>query len=240
MILFIKHISIEGPETIGDFFTSKGYQINSVELGNGGRLPENLNSLEAVISLGGPMNVYEEDQYPFLKAEDDFIKKVMDQKIPFLGICLGAQLLSKACHAKVGKSPQKEVGFYEIYLTEDGAGAPIFNGLEKEMEVFQWHEDMFDIPLTGNAALLARSQACPHQAFRVGPCAYGFQFHVEITDQSIKSWADAYFKKGDPVLERKAQSMLEDYKKKKNQMNAAAYKIYENFLKIMARHTIKV
>lgn len=99
------------------------------------------------------------------------------------------------------------------------------------VDVFQWHEDMFALP--DDATLLAISRACPYQAFRVGSCAYGLQFHVEITDKSIQDWSESYFKKDDSILIEKMLEMLKDYQKKRNNFNNTAEVIYANFLKIM-------
>lgn len=231
MIVFIKHIAIEGPETMGAFFHEKGFDVKIIELQRGEALPSDLSNVDAVISLGGPMNVYEEDRYTFLKEENEFLKKVIKKEIPFLGICLGSQLLAKACGVKVGKSPQKEVGFLKVHLTKKGREDPLFQGIKEEIDVYQWHEDMFFIPQKGE--LLAESTGCPHQAFKVGFCAYGLQFHIEITDQSVRDWSDAYLKEDDPVSFQKKQNMLKDYFEKKERFDQTAEAVYENFLKII-------
>ena len=120
MIVFIKHIDIEGPGTAGDYFqeVAPGFQI--IELQKNDSLPTDFSSIEAVVSLGGPMNVYEEEKYPFLKKENEFLQKVIEKEIPFLGICLGSQLLAKAAGAKVRSSPEKEIGWSEVVLTKEG------------------------------------------------------------------------------------------------------------------------
>src|SRR3990167_5149044 len=110
MILFIKHIDIEGPETLQPVFESHGFQCQIIDLSLGDLLPEDFSDLEAVVVLGGPMNVYEEDKYPFLKMENVFIQKILQKKIPYLGICLGSQLLAKAAGAKVTSSAVEEIG----------------------------------------------------------------------------------------------------------------------------------
>lgn len=237
MIICVKNISVEGPGTLGTFFQKKGYQTREIDLQAGERLSSSFDSVDAVVILGGPMNVYEEDKHPFLKDEDVFIKKILERHIPFLGICLGSQLLAKASGGRVVRSPKEEIGFSSIRLTEDGKKDPLFEGLKETVEIFQWHGDMFEIPPQGK--LLASSQDCPHQALKVGACAYGFQFHIEITDKSIREWSQEYWK-DKPELTAKKKAMLEDYQKKKAQFIQVADKIYDNFLKIMvARNNAK-
>ena len=231
MILIFKHIEIEGPETIGQFFVDEGFEIKILGLHKGDRLPGTFDHLDAVISLGGPMNVYEEGKYPFLKEENVFLQGILERGIPFMGICLGGQLLAKASGSKVGRSPEKEIGFAPVQLTAAGKKDPLFQGVAGPLDVFQWHEDMFEVPAAGT--LLASSSVCPNQAFRVGKCAYGVQFHIEITDKSIREWSDEYFEAGDRTFAEKKKAMLEDYQKKKDQFHGVADKIYMNFLDII-------
>ena len=146
MILVIKHVISEGPGLLADFFKEKKFQLKVVELQKGQKLPESTNGFSAVISMGGPMSVYEENKYPFLKDEDRFLKEVVKKEIPFLGVCLGAQLLAKASGAKVKKGPCKELGWFKVSLTDEGIGDLLFAGIGKELNVFQWHEDEFEIP----------------------------------------------------------------------------------------------
>ena len=206
MILFIKHVDIEGPETLGAFFVKAGIKIGVIDLHRGQPLPANLKGLDAVVSLGGPMNVYEEAAFPFLKDEDVFLKKVLEAGLPFLGICLGAQLLAKASGGKVVRSPQEEIGWFDIDLTSEGVKDPLFKGLDARIEVYQWHGDMAVVPEGG--VHLARSGQCPMQAFRVGQNAYGLQFHAEITAKSIDAWSMDYA----PEKQDERQAMLARYK----------------------------
>ena len=105
MILIIKHIAIEGPGTIEDYLVRKGYQLRTIDLHEGGQLLKDFSETEAIVSLGGPMNVYEEGEFPFLKAETVFLKQAIKEEVPTLGICLGSQLMAKACGVRVVKSP---------------------------------------------------------------------------------------------------------------------------------------
>ncbi len=230
MILILKHIDIEGPGTFGDFLKEKKEPFRIVELGAGEPLPLDLKDIKAVVVLGGPMNVDEENTYPFLKAENIFIQKVLKQEIPFLGICLGSQLLAKAAGAQVIKSPVKEVGWYHVKLTGEGKGDPLFLGFREDELIFHWHEDMFEIPVNGR--LLATSSGCPHQALKVGRNAYGLQFHVEITDLSIKEWCAEYCQKNTEERVAKSRELMEGYTKYKDQFNRQANRLFENFLNL--------
>ncbi len=185
-VLIIKHVEQEGPGMLGRSFEEAGWRLATVELGRGESLPDRLESFAAVVVLGGPMNVYEEEAYPFLKKEDVFIKDVLKEEIPFLGICLGAQLLAKACGARVMKAARKEVGWYTVNLTKQAGQDRLFRRVESPLTVFQWHEDTFDIPDGG--VLLGTSALVRNQAFRMGSCAYGLQFHVEVSLDMVETW----------------------------------------------------
>ncbi len=189
-ILVIKHTPIEGPGSLGDFFQDTCGNLQIIDLSLGQTLPDDPGSIEAVISLGGPMNVYETEEFPFLKDEDAFLKKALSEGVPILGICLGAQLLAKATGARITKAPQKEIGWRQVSLTKEGKADPLFAGLPSRLSVFQWHEDAFEIPPGG--ALLAESTPCRNQAFRYGRNAYGLQFHVEVTPEMVESWVKEY------------------------------------------------
>jgi len=228
MILIIKHINIEGPGTLGEFLRETKRKTKIVELNNNGILPS-LDECEAVISLGGPMNVYEEEKYPFLKDEHNFLCEAVEREIPILGICLGAQLLAKACQAKVNKAKHKEIGWYDVELSSDGRRDPLFAGLPEQLNVFQWHEDTFDIP--AGAVRLAESSAHLNQAFRFGKNAYGLQFHIEVTPPIIESWIKAYVKRGSAGIDTK--KILREAKEKKAGLKRQAGVIYRNLEKII-------
>ncbi len=231
MILIVKHIDIEGPGTLGDFLKAQGEAFTIVELGAGEKLPLDPTAFKAVVVLGGPMNVDEEDKYPWLKAENDFIQKTLKAQVPFLGICLGSQLLAKAAGAKVVKSLVKEIGWYTIDLTEAGKQDPLFKDFSETEPIYHWHGDMFHIPSGGQ--LLATAPGCPHQALKAGPHAYGLQFHVEVTDVSIKEWCDEYCATDLPDRRDHARAMMTDYWKYKTAFDRQANTLYRNFLGIV-------
>jgi len=231
MILIIKHIDIEGPGTLGSFLDQQKISYRIIDLGEGQSLPKDLSSIDAVVVLGGPMNVDEEDKYPFLESENEFIQQVLRSNIPYLGICLGSQLLAKAAGAKVVKSPVKEIGWYQVQLTDEGRKDLLFQGFRQDEPVYHWHGDMFEIPAQGE--LLATAEGCPHQALKVGRNAYGLQFHVEVTDQSIKEWCQEYCENDLPGRPEHAQSMMKDYWRYEGQFKAQANRVYSNFLEIV-------
>jgi GMP synthase-like glutamine amidotransferase len=233
VILFIKHIDIEGPDTLEAYFKEKKFRTQTIELQGGDRLPDDLGSMDAIISLGGPMNVYEEEKYPFLKDEDRFIKEIVSREIPFMGICLGSQLLAKACGAKVHKSPEKEIGFLPVEVTQD----ILFEGLDRGLNVFHWHEDMSELPY--KAKLLASSRGCPHQAFKIGDNAYGLQFHIEVTEQTVQKWTEAYFSNDNAVEMKQKEKIMRDYRMNKDRFYKIANTISDNFLKVIHNHKIE-
>lgn len=231
MILLIKQIAIEGPGSLGEFFKATDWDTETVELEKGDKLPIALSNIEAIIILGGPMNVYQEDKYPFLNDEDILLKKAIEREVPVLGICLGAQLLAKASGGSVKGAEKKEIGWHRVELTDHGAKDLLFEGLDKSLGVFQWHEDTFEIGR--DSQLLATSKGCNNQAFRVGKNAYGLQFHIEVTDQMIKKWSREYFGNKDPKLRLKGYEMLSEYYAGKDLFTRQANRIYLNFSKII-------
>ncbi len=231
LILYIMHVDIEGPETIAAFYEQRGFKSQIIKLYDGESLPQDFDGIEAVVCLGGPMNVYEEDTYPYLKAENIFIQRVITEEKPFLGICLGSQLLCKASGGQVSRSPQEEIGWRTVRLTPDGEKDPLFENLPQDILVYQWHGDMFSVP--ADASLLATGPNCPTQALRVGQNAYGLQFHIEITDKSIREWSEEYFQNSPSLLSEKKDMMLKEYVQNKALFEKEAENIYTNFLKII-------
>ena len=151
-------------------------------------VPKSFKGFSKIIILGGPMNVYEEETCPFLRAEDVLIKEALKKRVPLLGICLGSQLIAKAAGAKVRKGPEKEIGWYTIRLTEEGKRDRLFNRFKDEFKVFHWHGDTFDLP--AGAVPLAENDLYL-QAFRL-ESAYALQFHLEVTEEMIKDWLSRY------------------------------------------------
>ena len=126
------------------------------------------------------MSVYDIDRHPFLLQEIRLIQEAIALDMGVLGICLGAQLLSKALGGKVFPAKQAEIGWYPVKPTSVGRNDPLFEHFNDEEFVFQWHSDTFSLP--AGAELLVSAPDCPNQAFRFGKKVYGFQFHMEVDD----------------------------------------------------------
>ena len=182
--LVIMHVENEGPGVFGDLLEAAGVETRVARLHLGDRLPD-AGEIDAALSMGGPMNVYEEEQYPFLRDETRFLQDAAARGLPVLGICLGAQMIAKAAGAAVTKNPVEEVGWKTVDLTDEGLADPLFRSLPAVLPVFQWHGDTFAVPDGG--ALLATGTDCHNQAFRFRR-SYGLQFHLEADRALLAAW----------------------------------------------------
>ncbi|HXX33644.1 MAG TPA: type 1 glutamine amidotransferase [Thermodesulfobacteriota bacterium] len=209
--LIVKHIDVEGPGLIESCLNQGKIPYQILNLEPRVRFPK-LEDITHIVLLGGPMNVYEEDRYPFLKDEDLFIKEAIQRGKAILGICLGAQLIAKALGAKVFKAPVKEIGWYDVSLTKVGLQDPLFSCLPKTFPVFQWHEDTFEIP--NGARLIATSSPISHQAFRYGEKVYGLQFHLEVTKEMIRDWIETYEEGRKAEIMAETEIKIETYRKR--------------------------
>ena len=192
----------------------------------------NLNDYSAIIILGGPMNVYEERKYPFLKKENSSIKEALKINKPMLGICLGAQIIARAAGAKVYPAKRKEIGWFTLNLTTGGIENDVFRGLERQFTVFQWHGDTFDIP--SGSIKLAKSNLFPNQAFSIGKTIYALQFHLEVTKKMILEWVNRY---EDELVTLKEEvdpdEMLKSSEHHIQPLNNHAFLLFSNFLHLI-------
>jgi GMP synthase (glutamine-hydrolysing) len=184
-VLVLQHIACEPPGVYEEVLRERGATIHRVELDEGEPLPER-NRFDAVIAMGGPMSVNDEDAHPWLRQEKAFIARSVRAGTPFWGVCLGVQLLASSLGARVYRGPEPEVGLLPIEITPEGRVDPVFASVPDGLLTLQWHGDTFDLP--AGAARLAGSPAYPNQAFRVG-AAYGVQFHLEVTPTMAEEWS---------------------------------------------------
>ena len=165
-----------------------GFRIRYVNFGRDATTRPSLDGYAALIVLGGPMNCDQIDHHPNLATEVEILRDALDRDMSVLGICLGAQLLAKALGGSVCRNETREIGWYDVELTDAGANDPVLSTFARRQEVFQWHEDGIVLPDDSGAVNLASSPASHVQAFRVGEHAYGLQFHLEVDEPLIDRW----------------------------------------------------
>ena len=197
-VLVLQHIACEPPGVYEDVLRERGATIHRVELDEGEVLPDP-HDFDAIIAMGGPMSVNDEEEHPWLRDEKRLIGDAVRTGLPFWGACLGVQLLAASLGARVYGGTEPEVGLLPVTLSEAGRIDPVLEGLPETFTTLQWHGDTFDLP--ERAVLLAGSTAYPHQAFRFER-AYGIQFHLEVSLDMARTWADvpAYAESLDRVL----------------------------------------
>jgi GMP synthase-like glutamine amidotransferase len=208
--LVFQHIAVEHPGIFRELMRKDGITWDAVELDTGEPIPP-LSGYDALLVFGGPMDVWQEAKHPWLIAEKAAIRSfVNDMRRPFLGICLGHQLLAAALGGTVGRMARPEVGIADLRLTPAGRADPLFGGLTQPMTCVQWHgAEVKRLP--EHALVLAENDACPVQAMRVHDHAYGLQYHVEVDERTMTEWGEipAYRRALEAIKGPAGQSELE-------------------------------
>lgn len=181
-IHFLQHVPFESPAGIGDWVSARGHRLTITHLYRREVLPS-LESVDWIVVMGGPMNVYEYRLHPWLREEKAFLAAALKANKTILGVCLGAQLLADVLGVKVYQNTEKEIGWLPISLRSGPGRELFFPGAPRELTVFHWHGDTFDLP--AEAHWLASSAGCAHQAFALGERVVGLQFHIETTPLSV-------------------------------------------------------
>ncbi len=231
-ILILQHARSEHSGSFRNFLKLDNHTFFSVHLDEGEKLPD-LNNFDALWVLGGPMDVWEEDKYPWLLKEKLFIHNaVKNNKMPFLGLCLGHQLLAEALEGKCGKGHTSEIGVQHVDLTVEGVKDPLFKGMPQSLICLQWHgAEVQEIP--AGAANLATSKDCKIQAMRWGQKAYSVQFHIEVEIDTVKNWSKipTYLKALQSSLgENGAKKLQTDCARNIHTFNSLAKQFYENWI----------
>ena len=229
-VLIIKNISREGPGIIEKILQENLIFYQIVDLAKNEKLPT-ADNFSCLIVMGGPDSA--NDNSPKIKDEINFIKKWLDSKKPFLGICLGLQLLVKTASGKVVKSPIKEIGFrdpignfFEVELLKTSQKDPLLYKLGKKIKVFHLHAET--VTLTKKMQLLGKGKYCQNQIVKVANSAYGLQGHFELTERILDVWLLE-----DPDLKKlDAEKVRADFAKIKEEYERTANQIFTNFLKI--------
>lgn len=236
-ILVLQHVDVEHPGIFREFWREAQIRWDAVEVDAGEPIPD-LSLYDAMIVMGGPMDVWQEAAYPWLVPEKRAIREfVLGLKRPFLGICLGHQLLADAAGGEVGLSQSPEVGITPVTLTPAGLADGLLAGVQTPLATFQWHGAEIK-RLPPGAVVLAENDACAVQGVRVGDHAYGLQFHIELTDVTVREWKaiPAYAASLRTALGDRADGLEADTLQMLPAFNAAARRVNENFMAIVARN----
>jgi len=177
----LEHEPFEGLANIEVWAKNRGHSISRTLLFNNEELPD-INDFDWLVIMGGSMNIYEEEKYPWLREEKNFITEAIASKKIVLGVCLGSQLAADVLGGRVSKNEHKEIGWFPVTLTEEAKSSPIFSTLPGKFIAFHWHGDTFKIP--PGAARIAQSEGCANQVFEYGR-VIGLQFHLEYSAESI-------------------------------------------------------
>ncbi len=178
---YFQHVPFEGLGSIEPWLDSNGYELTSSLFFESDHLPDP-KTIDLLVVMGGPMSVNDEDQFPWLVQEKQFVREIIKSGKPVLGICLGAQIIANAMGAKVFPNPEKEIGWFPVHAVASNDSS-VFNFPTSEI-VFLWHGETFDLP--PGAKRLAKSEGCENQAFQFGKRVIGLQFHLETTSKSAR------------------------------------------------------
>ena len=233
--LIFQHARVEHPAIFREFFTADGIEWHVVELDEGESIPS-LDGFDALLAFGGPMDVWQEREHPWLVAEKAAIRSwVGERRKPFLGICLGHQLLADAFGGTVKKMDVPEIGVCEVTLSPAGAAAPLFRDLPLVLPVLQWHGSAVERVPDGGVVLGSNAH-CAIQSFSFAEIAYGVQYHMEPTECTVQEWGQIPEYRealeqvagadGSRRLEQQTIERIDDFRQYSNIL-------YRNFLRIV-------
>ncbi len=233
-ILVLQHINIEDPGFIKDLMIKDGVNITTIELDEGEKIPNNLNFFDGMLCMGGPMDTWMEKDYPWLIEEKKKIKEfVVDLNKPYLGFCLGCQLLGEAIGGKVVKTDNPEIGMLDVNFLDEKKKDILFADFPQKITSLQWHSyEVQELEKNKDVTLIASSKETKYQIFRYKNNAYGIQFHIEIKDTTVNDWSCVPEYKS--ALENQlGQGALEKFDKEArdnmNNMNSYSKILYTNF-----------
>ena len=188
--LILQHIKIEDPGYIKDLMIADYWNLTTVELDEGEKIPNNLDKFDGMFCMGGPMDTWMEEKYPWLIEEKKKIKDfVVNAKKPFLGFCLGCQLLGEVVGGNVVKSKYPEIGMLNVNFSQNKKSDLLFSEFPEKITSLQWHSyEVQNLENNKNITLLASSPETKYQIFKYQEHAYGIQFHIEVKDTTVSEW----------------------------------------------------
>ena len=233
-VLILQHIKIEDPGFIKDLMIKDGAELTTIELDEGEKIPKDLSKFDAMFCMGGPMDTWMEKEHPWLVDEKKAIKEfVVDLKKPYLGFCLGCQLLGEVIGGKVAKTNNPEIGMLNINFSENKKNDLLFSKFPEKITSLQWHSyEVQGLENNENVTLLASSPETKYQIFKYQSHAYGIQFHIEVKDTTVSEWGCVPEYKN-ALEEQLGQGALEKFDKeaKANMQNMNNYSkiLYSKF-----------
>ena len=237
-VIVLQHIKIEDPGYIKDLMIADGVKLTTIELDEGDRIPNDIAKFDAMFCMGGPMDVWMEKDYPWLIDEKKRIKEfVVDLKKPYLGFCLGCQLLGEVIGGRVVKSNNSEIGMLNIDFSENKKNDLLFSKFPEKITSLQWHSyEVRNLESNRNVTLIASSPETKYQIFKYQNHAYGIQFHIEVKDTTVNAWGCVPEYKS--ALEKQlGKGALEKFDKEaqNNMQNMNSYSkiLYENFKRLI-------
>ena len=237
-ILILQHIKIEDPGFIKDLMIKDGAKLTKIELDEGEKIPSDLSKFDAMFCMGGPMDTWMEKEHPWLIDEKKAIKEfVVDLKKPYLGFCLGCQLLGEVVGGKVERSKNPEIGMLNISFSNNKSNDALFSKFPDEITSLQWHSyEVQGLENNKDVTHLASSPETKYQIFKYQNHAYGIQFHIEVKDTTVGEWGcvPEYKSALEKQLGEGALDKFEkDSKKHMPSMNQYSEVLYENFKKLL-------
>ena len=237
-VIVLQHINIEDPGFIKDLMIKEGVKLTTIELDQGEKIPNDLTKFDAMFCMGGPMDTWMEKDYPWLIEEKKKIKEfVINLKKPYLGFCLGCQLLGEVVGGKVLKSNNPEIGMLNINFLENKKNDLLFNEFPDKITSLQWHSyEAKDLENNKDVTLLASSSETKYQIFKYQKHAYGIQFHIEVKDTTVGEWGcvPEYKSALEKQLgENALQKFDKDAKAHMSNLNKYSEILYENFKKLV-------
>jgi GMP synthase-like glutamine amidotransferase len=188
-VLAIVHQRDAGPGVFAEAIREGGGELDEWTLAERPQPPADPFGYDAVLVLGGAMNVDEVERHGWIAEEEALLRELLGREVPLMGLCLGGQLQAAAAGAQPRRAARPEIGWHQVEVTPEGADDPLLGPLAPRFEAFQWHS--YEFPLPPNAVPLARSEVCL-QACRLGERAYAIQFHPEVSRADALHWVDDY------------------------------------------------